>query len=223
MRQIDTRKLFQMPQLHEESFEEQEAKVDKEVTPKTNISSSSPDKAVMSPPPSYADDFKQFQDLMKWIADLLQIPLEEDAEINYEDQINKIIMEKQELEWQKLQARTFTMEEEKGKYQLAIETKEKEIDGLKKTLKTLQISKYTLQKKLNEMDQKLQLHIMAKEEHHKKLNEVEKCYATITCQFGMIKGAHEKLEQNVLEALQLNKKLASVNKRQESEIDNLKE
>ncbi|XP_026507018.1 coiled-coil domain-containing protein 73 [Terrapene carolina triunguis] len=123
----------------------------------------------------------------------------------------------------KLQARTFTMEEEKGKYQLAIETKEKEIDGLKKTLKTLQISKYTLQKKLNEMDQKLQLHIMAKEEHHKKLNEVEKCYATITCQFGMIKEAHEKLEQNVLEALQLNEKLASVNKRQESEIDNLKE
>nr|XP_042713216.1 coiled-coil domain-containing protein 73 [Chrysemys picta bellii] len=73
------------------------------------------------------------------------------------------------------------------------------------------------------MDQKLQLHIMAKEEHHKKLNEVEKCYATITCQFGMIKAAHEKLEQNVLEALQLNEKLASVNKRQESEIDNLKE
>ncbi|CAM5150045.1 unnamed protein product [Natator depressus] len=176
-----------------------------------------------------------------------ELRVRRDAEINYEDQINKIIMEKQELEWQKetlqhetetlnkqhkeamaafkkqLQARTFTMEEEKGKYQLAIETKEKEIDGLKKTLKTSQISKYTLQKKLNEMDQKLQLHIMAKEEHHKKLNEVEKCYATITCQFGMIKGAHEKLEQNVLEALQRNKKLASVNKRQESEIDNLKE
>ncbi|KAM7164070.1 coiled-coil domain-containing protein 73 [Macrochelys suwanniensis] len=176
-----------------------------------------------------------------------ELRVRRDAEINYEDQINKIIMEKQELEWQKetlqhetetlnkqhkeamaafkkqLQARTFTMEEEKGKYQLAIETKEKEIDGMKKTLKTFQISKYTLQKKLNEMDQKLQLHIMAKEEHHKKLNEVEKCYATITCQFGMIKGAHEKLEQNVLEALQLNKKLTSVNKRQESEIANLKE
>ncbi|EMP28091.1 Coiled-coil domain-containing protein 73 [Chelonia mydas] len=176
---------------------------------------------------------------------------EKDAEINYEDQINKIIMEKQELEWQKetLQHETETLNKQhkeamaafrkqanvesidvesmtsdlKGKYQLAIETKEKEIDGLKKTLKTSQISKYTLQKKLNEMDQKLQLHIIAKEEHHKKLNEVEKCYATITCQFGMIKGAHEKLEQNVLEALQLNKKLASVNKRQESEIDNLRE
>nr|XP_006110336.1 coiled-coil domain-containing protein 73-like isoform X2 [Pelodiscus sinensis]XP_014429111.1 coiled-coil domain-containing protein 73-like isoform X2 [Pelodiscus sinensis]XP_014429142.1 coiled-coil domain-containing protein 73-like isoform X2 [Pelodiscus sinensis]XP_025040306.1 coiled-coil domain-containing protein 73-like isoform X2 [Pelodiscus sinensis]XP_025040336.1 coiled-coil domain-containing protein 73-like isoform X2 [Pelodiscus sinensis]XP_025040425.1 coiled-coil domain-containing  len=149
-----------------------------------------------------------------------ELRVRRDAEINYEDQINKIIMEKQELEWQKetlqhetealtnqhkeamaafkkqLQAKTFTMEEEKGKFQLAVETKEKEIDGLKKTLKTLQISKYSLQKKLNEMDQKLQMHIMTKEEHHKKLNEVEKCYATITCQFGMIKGAHEKLEQN---------------------------
>uniref|UniRef100_A0A8C5JPW4 Coiled-coil domain containing 73 n=1 Tax=Junco hyemalis TaxID=40217 RepID=A0A8C5JPW4_JUNHY len=42
----------------------------------------------------------------------------------------------------------------KGKYQLAVETKEKEIDGLKETLKALQISKYTLQKKLNEMVRK---------------------------------------------------------------------
>lgn len=31
----------------------------------------------MPPPPSLADDFKQFQDLIKRIADSLQIPLEE--------------------------------------------------------------------------------------------------------------------------------------------------
>lgn len=54
-----------------------------------------------------------------------------------------------------------------------------------------------------QQDQKLQLHLMAKEEHHRKLNEVEKCYATITCQFGMIKGAHEKLEQNGKYALNI--------------------
>ncbi|NXW61000.1 CCD73 protein, partial [Eurystomus gularis] len=122
-----------------------------------------------------------------------------------------------------LQARMFAMEEEKGKYQLAVETKEKEIDGLKEALKALQISKYTLEKKLNEMDQKLQMHLTAKEEHHKKLNEVEKCYATIACQFGIIKGVHGKLEHSVQEAIQLNKKLTSVNKRQETEISNLKE
>ncbi|NXK89875.1 CCD73 protein, partial [Formicarius rufipectus] len=176
-----------------------------------------------------------------------ELRIRRETESNYEDQINKIVVEKQELEWQKetlqhqtdtlhqqnkeamaafkkqLQARMFAMEEEKGKYQLAVETKEKEIDGLKETLKALQISKYTLQKKLNEMDQKLQMHLTAKEEHHKKLNEVERCYATIASQFGVIKGVHGKLEHSVQEAIQHNKKLTSVNKRQETEISNLKE
>ncbi|KAM6393548.1 coiled-coil domain-containing protein 73 [Pluvialis apricaria] len=176
-----------------------------------------------------------------------ELRIRRETEINYEDQISKIVVEKQELEWQKetlqhqtdtlhqqskeamaafkkqLQARTFAMEEEKGKYQLAVETKEKEIDGLKEALKALQISKYTLEKKLNEMDQKLQMHLTAKEEHHKKLNEIERCYATIACQFGIIKGVHGKLEHSVQEAIQLNKKLTSVNKRQETEISNLKE
>ncbi|NWW00670.1 CCD73 protein, partial [Machaerirhynchus nigripectus] len=176
-----------------------------------------------------------------------ELRIRRETETNYEDQINKIVIEKQELEWQKetlqhqtntlqqqnkeamaafkkqLQARLFAMEEEKGKYQLAVETKEKEINGLKETLKALQISKYTLQKKLNEMDQKLQMHLTAKEEHHKKLNEIERCYATIASQFGIVKGVHGKLEHSVQEAIQHNKKLASVNKRQETEISNLKE
>ncbi|NXY31522.1 CCD73 protein, partial [Pomatorhinus ruficollis] len=176
-----------------------------------------------------------------------ELRIRRETETNYEDQINKIVIEKQELEWQKetlqhqtdslqqqnkeamaafkkqLQTRMFAMEEEKGKYQLAVETKEKEIDGLKETLKALQISKYTLQKKLNEMDQKLQMHLTAKEEHHKKLNEVERCYATIASRFGIVKGVHGKLEHSVQEAIQHNKKLASVNKRQETEISNLKE
>ncbi|XP_066043341.1 coiled-coil domain-containing protein 73 [Chamaea fasciata] len=176
-----------------------------------------------------------------------ELRIRRETETNYEDQINKIVIEKQELEWQKetlqhqtdtlqqqnkeamvafkkqLQARMFAMEEEKGKYQLAVEIKEKEIDGLKETLKALQISKYTLQKKLNEMDQKLQMHSTAKEEHHKRLNEVERCYATIASRFGIVKGVHGKLEHSVQEAIQHNKKLASVNKRQETEISNLKE
>ncbi|XP_027561152.1 coiled-coil domain-containing protein 73 isoform X2 [Neopelma chrysocephalum] len=176
-----------------------------------------------------------------------ELRIRRETETNYEDQIKKIVVEKQELEWQKetlqhqmdtlqqhnkeamaafkkqLQARMFAMEEEKGKYQLAVETKEKEIDGLKETLKAFQISKYTLQKKLNEMDQKLQMHLTAKEEHHKKLNEVERCYATIASQFGIIKGVHAKLEHSVQEAIQHNKKLTAVNERQETEISNLKE
>ncbi|XP_032300610.1 coiled-coil domain-containing protein 73 isoform X3 [Coturnix japonica] len=176
-----------------------------------------------------------------------ELRIRRETEINYEDQLSKIVVEKQELEWQKetlqhqtdtlqqqnkeamaafkkqLQTRMFAMEEEKGKYQLAVEIKEKEIDGLKETLRELQIAKYTLQKKLNEMDQKLQMHLTAREEHHKKLNEVERCYATIASQFGVVKGVHGKLEHSVQEAIQLNKKLTSVNKRQETEISNLKE
>ncbi|XP_052551420.1 coiled-coil domain-containing protein 73 [Tympanuchus pallidicinctus] len=211
-----------------------------------------------------------------------ELRIRRETEINYEDQLSKIVVEKQELEWQKvtfmvlilkqwntrkldtvtwgklhsnscvlclaletlqhqtdtlqqqhkeamaafkkqLQARMFAMEEEKGRYQLAVEIKEKEINGLKETLKELQISKYTLQKKVNEMEQKLQMHLTAREEQHKKLNELERCYATIACQFGIVKGVHGKLEHSVQEAIQLNKKLTSVNKRQETEISNLKE
>nr|XP_020651261.1 coiled-coil domain-containing protein 73-like [Pogona vitticeps] len=168
------------------------------------------------------------------------------SEISYEEQIHKLVVEKQELEWQKealqqqkevlnrqhteamaafkkqFQARMFAMEEEKGKFLLAKEAKERETEGLKETLKKLQISKYTLQKKLNEMEQKLQLHFLAKEDQQKNMNEFEKCHATITCQFGILRGSHERLEQNVMEAVQLNKKLQDVNKRQASEIDNLK-
>uniref|UniRef100_A0A663ERQ1 Coiled-coil domain containing 73 n=1 Tax=Aquila chrysaetos chrysaetos TaxID=223781 RepID=A0A663ERQ1_AQUCH len=148
-----------------------------------------------------------------------ELRIRRETEINYEDQIGKIVVEKQELEWQKVTL----LHGFSGKYQLAVETKEKEIDGLKEALKALQISKYTLQKKLNEMDQKLQMYLTVKEEHHKKLNEVERCYATIACQFGIVKGVHGKLEHSVQEAIQLNKKLTSVNKRQETEISNLKE
>ncbi|XP_060118369.1 coiled-coil domain-containing protein 73 [Heteronotia binoei] len=176
-----------------------------------------------------------------------ELRMRREAEIHYEKQISKFVIEKQEFQWQKealqyqietlnkqhsevlmdfkkqFQARIFAIEEEKGKYLLAEESRERETERLKETLKMLQISKYTLQNKLNEMEQTIQLHMLAKEDHQKSLNEVEKCYAAITCQFGTIKGHHERLEQNVVEAIQCNKKLTAMNKRQESEIYNLKE
>ncbi|EMP40438.1 hypothetical protein UY3_02338 [Chelonia mydas] len=66
----------------EETFEEQEAREDKEMTPLTPISSSSSDQAVMSPPPSMVDDLRQFQE-MKWIADMLQILIEKVQESHH--------------------------------------------------------------------------------------------------------------------------------------------
>ncbi|XP_028915677.1 coiled-coil domain-containing protein 73 [Ornithorhynchus anatinus] len=178
---------------------------------------------------------------------LEELRMRREAEIQYEEQISKFVVEKQELQWQKetlqhqketlakqhteamgvfkkqLQVKMCVLEEEKGKYQLAAEIKDKEIEGLKETLKLLQISKYSLQKKLSELEQKLQLHLLAKDDHHKQLSEVEKYYTTITYQFGMVKESHEKLEQNVQEAIQLNKRLSEVNKTQETEIRHLKE
>uniref|UniRef100_H0Y278 Coiled-coil domain containing 73 n=1 Tax=Otolemur garnettii TaxID=30611 RepID=H0Y278_OTOGA len=177
---------------------------------------------------------------------LEELRMRREAETQYEEQIAKIIVETQELKWQKetlqnqketlakqheeamavfkkqLQMKMCALEEEKGKYQLATEVKEKEIEGLKETLKALQVSKYSLQKKVSEMEQKIQLHLLAKEDYHKQLSEMEKYYATITGQFGVVKENHEKLERNVQEAIQLNKRLSALNKKQESEICSLK-
>ncbi|XP_070482701.1 coiled-coil domain-containing protein 73 isoform X10 [Equus przewalskii] len=90
------------------------------------------------------------------------------------------------------------------------------------TLEEEKVSKYSLQKKVSEMEQKVQLHLLAKEDHQKQLNEIEKYYATITGQFGLVKEDHKKLEQNVQEAIQLNKRLSALNKKQESDICSLK-
>ncbi|NXD67640.1 CCD73 protein, partial [Eolophus roseicapillus] len=168
-----------------------------------------------------------------------ELRIRRETEINYEDQISKIVVEKQELEWQKetlqhqmdtlqqqnkeamaalkkqLQARMMAMEEEKVLCQGVNRSKNEALDALK--------SRHLTYYRQNHKDQKLQMHLTAKEQHHKKLNEVEKCYAAIASQFGSIKGVHGKLEHSVQEAMQLNKKLTSVNKRQETEISNLKE
>ncbi|XP_044785236.1 coiled-coil domain-containing protein 73 isoform X20 [Bubalus bubalis] len=120
---------------------------------------------------------------------LEELRMRREAETQYEEQIAKIIMETQELKWQKetlqnqkdtlakqhkeamavfkkqLQMKMCALEEEKGKFQLATEIKEKEIEGLKETLKTLQVSKYSLQKKVSEMELEL----------NKKINEEITC------------------------------------------------
>lgn len=65
------------PEQQEEAFEEQKASADKEATPQNNMSSTSPDQALMPPLFSLDDNFKYFQDLMNWVVDSLQMPLEE--------------------------------------------------------------------------------------------------------------------------------------------------
>uniref|UniRef100_A0A4X2L7X2 Coiled-coil domain containing 73 n=1 Tax=Vombatus ursinus TaxID=29139 RepID=A0A4X2L7X2_VOMUR len=83
---------------------------------------------------------------------LEELRMRREAEIQYEEQIRKIIIEKQELQWQKEnlqhQKETLTKQhkeamtlfKKQGQYQLASEIKEKEIEGLKETLKGLQVN-----------------------------------------------------------------------------------
>uniref|UniRef100_A0A8C6S1W4 Coiled-coil domain-containing protein 73 n=1 Tax=Nannospalax galili TaxID=1026970 RepID=A0A8C6S1W4_NANGA len=124
--------------------------------------------------------FSQLLDFRTTLLEALEeLQMRREAEHKYEEQISKIIMETQELKWQKetlqhqkealvkqhkeemevfkkqLQMKMCALEEEKGKFQLATEIKEKEIEGLKGTLKALQVSKYSLQKKVCEMVRKL--------------------------------------------------------------------
>ncbi|CAH6788159.1 Ccdc73 [Phodopus roborovskii] len=160
---------------------------------------------------------------------LEELRMRREAETKYEEQIAKIITETQELKWQKetlqnqkealikqhkeamgvfknqLQMKMYALEEEKGKYKLATEIKEKEIEGLKETLKTLQ-------------EQKAHLHHLAKEDYHKQLNEIEKYYVTITNQFGLVKENHTKLEQNVASEL-IKSKVKCQHKMEEESID----
>lgn len=61
---------------HVQSFKETEEVVHQEAIPVTNPPPL-PDETIMPPPPTAGDEFKQFQDLFKWMADMLQMPLEE--------------------------------------------------------------------------------------------------------------------------------------------------
>ncbi|OCT83827.1 hypothetical protein XELAEV_18021966mg [Xenopus laevis] len=157
------------------------------------------------------------------------------AKIQYEEQMSKVMMEKQDLLWQNetLSNQTKNLDKQhteavdalkkQGQIQLAVEAKGKEIGSLKEELKALQMLNSNLQKKLHEMEQKAQLHMVAKEDHIRQLSEFERCYANITCQFAIAKDMHEKLEQNVQEAIQQNHKLMSENKEKNSESDHLRE
>lgn len=56
---------------------------DQEAAPPANLSSSSLDETVMLPTPTMGDDFKQFQELFKSVADSLDISLVEVAECQH--------------------------------------------------------------------------------------------------------------------------------------------
>ncbi|XP_018559579.1 coiled-coil domain-containing protein 73 [Lates calcarifer] len=175
-----------------------------------------------------------------------ELHIRKDAETLSEGQISKLVLEKQKLEWEKeslqhqietvsnqhteslsnvkkqFQAKIRNVEEEKGKFQVSAELKDKEINNLKEELRSLQLLKYNLEKKSNELEQKLALQSRSKDSHLNQLGEVEKQFSALSRKCAMVKQAHEKLEQTVDEAMRINKKLTSTNEKQEVTIVSLK-
>ncbi|XP_054632824.1 uncharacterized protein LOC129181530 isoform X2 [Dunckerocampus dactyliophorus] len=188
--------------------------------------------------------------LLEFKIDLLEaveeLHIRRDAEGWYEEQISKVVLEKQELEWKKeslqhqietatnqhaqsvidiqkqFQATIRHTEQEKGRYQAITELKEKEIRNLKEEMKSLQLLKYNLEKKTNDLEQKIALQIQSKDSHLNQMREVEKHFKALSRQCTTVKKAHEKLEQNVDEAMRINKKLTASNKEHEATIEALK-
>ncbi|XP_038161456.1 COP1-interactive protein 1-like [Cyprinodon tularosa] len=175
-----------------------------------------------------------------------ELHIRRDAEMRFEDEISKLALEKQELEWEKeslqhqietitkqhteslstvrkgFQVKLQHAEEEKGKYQVSAELKDKEINNLKEELKSLQLLKYNLEKKSSELEQKLALQSRTKENHLNQLAEVEKRFSLLSKQCALVKQAHDKLEQNVDEAMKMNSKLTTASQKQERIIVSLK-
>lgn len=58
-------------------MEEPEEALEGDTLPSTHISSLSPDETIMPPSPTLGDDFKSFQELLKQVADSLDISLTE--------------------------------------------------------------------------------------------------------------------------------------------------
>uniref|UniRef100_A0AAV2KYY7 Coiled-coil domain-containing protein 73 n=1 Tax=Knipowitschia caucasica TaxID=637954 RepID=A0AAV2KYY7_KNICA len=168
--------------------------------------------------------------LLEFKAHLLELieelHIRRDAEERFEEQRNKIVLEKQELEWEKksLQhqieseknhyAESLSKANKQNKYQVNSEQKDKDIQNLKEELKSLQLTKYNLEKKSSELEQKLTLQSRSKDSRLNQLSDVEKRFSALSRQCSMVKQAHGKLEQNVDEAMKLNKKLISTNETQ---------
>ncbi|XP_057693920.1 coiled-coil domain-containing protein 73-like isoform X2 [Corythoichthys intestinalis] len=174
-----------------------------------------------------------------------ELHIRRDAETQFENQIGKVVLEKQEMEWEKeslqhqittatkqhaeslitiekqLQIKIRSTEEEKGKFQVISELKEKEISNLKEELKALQLLKYNFEKKANELEQKQALQSRSKDSHLIQMGEVEKRFDALARQCATLKKAHTQLEENVDEVMKRNKKLTATNEKHEATIQAL--
>ncbi|MEQ2290544.1 hypothetical protein AMECASPLE_004245 [Ameca splendens] len=143
-----------------------------------------------------------------------ELHIRRDAQTRFEDEISKLVLEKQELEWEKesLQHQIETMAKQHAE---SLSTVKKMFQVRLQHMEEEKLLKYNLEKKSSELEQKLALQTRTKDNHLNQLAEVEKRFSALSKQCAMVKQAHDKLEKNVDEAMKINSKLTSACQKQE--------
>ncbi|MEQ2231475.1 hypothetical protein ILYODFUR_000815, partial [Ilyodon furcidens] len=143
-----------------------------------------------------------------------ELHIRRDSQTRFEDEISKLVLEKQELEWEKesLQHQIETMAKQHTE---SLSTVKKMFQVRLQHMEEEKLLKYNLEKKSSELEQKLALQTRTKDNHLNQLAEVEKRFSALSKQCAMVKQAHDKLEKNVDEAMKINSKLTSACQKQE--------
>ncbi|XP_078452986.1 coiled-coil domain-containing protein 73 isoform X4 [Lampetra planeri] len=167
-----------------------------------------------------------------------ELRMRRESEHHFEEKFNQMITEKQELEWQKetlaskreslltehleeiskinkqFKSKLESLEAEKNKFQFLSEAAEREVNILKDKIKAQNLSVHSLEKRLADQEQKLQLHMLGRERVVSQLSEVVNLHSSISKQCETYRQTQDMLERNVQESLKLNKKLLYTNKHQ---------
>ncbi|XP_070535291.1 coiled-coil domain-containing protein 73-like [Ptychodera flava] len=187
-------------------------------------------------------NYLKFRDNLYEVIEELRIRRSTDSE--NEERIKQLVTEKHELE-RKLETeiasnktlsdqheqeiidakkhsedKIHQLEDDKQKLALLVERTEKEVTGLKNEIRTLMLSKYSLEKKIKEKDHVIQMQSTAKDKHVIQIVDLEQKTKDVSKQVTGVTEQMERLEENVQAACKLNKKLAYINKHKHCELEN---
>ncbi|XP_022102675.1 coiled-coil domain-containing protein 150-like isoform X2 [Acanthaster planci] len=128
--------------------------------------------------------------------------------------------ELRELERQQ-EEKIHQLQAEKKKLTLAAEAWEKEMEAIKDDIRTLQLTKYSLEKTIKDQDQRLQMQGSARSSHLSKMTELEALGREAGKQCGAVAGQLKHLEADVQAAQKLNGRLSFINQHQTCTIRSL--
>ncbi|XP_046584266.1 serine-rich adhesin for platelets-like [Haliotis rubra] len=121
-----------------------------------------------------------------------------------------------------LQEKMRLLEEENKQLKVYRKCGEKETESLKDSVRSLQLSKYSLEKSLREQEHKLQSHLSSSDQQLGELSALEQRLRSMTVHFQQLSNSQERLEKNVTEAVKLNRSLMYVNEHQKCVMEQQK-